>query len=195
MLKRIAVAGLLLAGVASSAGAVPLTYVAQGVVDNSGTPGVAIGDSFTLTFTVETSTPNSCGLCGVGTYLGSVTGASFSVGTYTGGTGAAWDIHVEDTNLGDLFRISGGLSAVAGSIGGGPSPYFHLNLYSASGLGITTGSVLAVPTDVTLFSEPIFTFGGLVGHITSIQLVPEPSLAALLGVGALALALRRRAAA
>ncbi len=31
------------------------------------------------------------------------------------------------------------------------------------------------------------------GHLTPIQLVPEPSLAALLGAGVLALALRRRA--
>ena len=184
MLKRIAVAALLVAGLASSAGAVPLTYVMQGVVDYSGTPGVAIGDSFTLTFTVETSTPDQS--AGFGYYSVAVTSASFSIGTYTGGTGAAWDVFVQDHPSGDTFRISA--STPYHSIGGGPFSSFQLNLY---GSGITTGNVLAVPTDVMLFHNTNFIFNGIndpMGHITSVQLVPEPSLLALLGAGSLALA-------
>ena len=60
--------------------------------------------------------------------------------------------------------------------------------------------MLQIPTDLSPFETATWAmrvsgatdpeFGG---HITSIQLVPEPSLAALLGAGVLAIALRRRA--
>jgi hypothetical protein len=62
--------------------------------------------------------------------------------------------------------------------------------------------VLQVPTDISQFEIAQFDvlFADAIrhsfsGNITSIQLVPEPSLAALLGAGVLALALRRRVAA
>ncbi len=202
MLKRFAVAALLSAAVASSAGAVPITYVTQGVVDFvhfAAVTGVAVGDSFTATFTVETSTPGQIGgNANIDTYLDSVTSVSFSIGAYTGGTGAAWDIRVQDAGSFDQFRMAAGQQSGgnAGPIGGGPFGDFSLVLDGGSGAGVVSGA-LAVPTDVTLFSSTEFSFnaGTVAGHITSIQLVPEPSIAALLAAGVLALALRRRAAA
>jgi hypothetical protein len=82
-----------------------------------------------------------------------------------------------------------------------------LNGYALTGFGISiddldgtafSSSMLQIPTDLSQFESATvyMQFSGsayVVGNITSIQLVPEPSLAALLGVGALAIALRRRA--
>ena len=198
MLKRIAVAVFLAAGLSGAASATTVTYLFSGVVTNSGGP-LPAGSPYTATFLIELSTPGTPHpvVPSATEYVGAVVSASFSIGSGTGATGMNVIVFVIP-GLGSEFHIdSGSLTGTDGS--GNALTFVRFSLEDYDGTAFSS-QVLQVPVDVSQFETADFfmTFAGggrLEGSITSIQLVPEPSLLALLGAGVLTLALRRRIAA
>ena len=99
----------------------------------------------------------------------------------------------------DGIRIDHFGASLTGTLNGYALTQFDISIYDLDGTAFSS-SMLQIPTDLSQFELATVSmqFSGsayVAGNITSIQLVPEPSLAALLGAGSLAIALRRRIAA
>jgi hypothetical protein len=201
MLKRFAVAALLAVGLSTSASATTVTYLFSGIVDVSGDASVPLGSSFAATFVIDLATPASSTGAGFTSYDGAVVSASFSIGSGSGATGL--NVSVGDGYaLGDFFTIANG-GSFTGTFGANVLIDARIELIDTAG-AVIASQALQIPSDPTQFdlssnqfsmrfsgpSDPVFR-----GHITSIQLVPEPTLPALLGTGVLAIALRRRSSA
>lgn len=200
MLKKFALLTVLLGGMSLPAQATTVTYLITGVIFSENAATLQVGDAMTATITVDLATPASFNpVPTFAQYAGAVVSASFSLGGTPAGTGSSLLVEMYNDHGGDEFK-AGGSSLVGSSFTGS---------FEGQGLGQVIVTVadtdatafnsvaIQVPTDLAPFEDKriILDFGGGIsvqGNITSIQLVPEPSIAALLGAGALAFARRRR---
>ncbi len=200
MLKRIAVAALFAAGLSNAASATTVTYLFTGVVDQSAHDGLGcfiapVGTPFTATLAIELATPgSSTGLSWATAYDGAVVSASFSIESGSGMTGARVSMGDGVPGAGDGIQIDSNGASFTGTSGSYALTEFQINIDDADGT-VFSSQMLQIPTDLSEFESARFFMRflspSIQGHLTSIQLVPEPSLAALLGTGLLVLALRR----
>jgi hypothetical protein len=201
MLKKFALLTVLLGGMSLPAQATTVTYLITGVIYFETAATLQVGDAMTATVTVDFATPDSGNLTpGLGVYEEAVVSASFSLGGTRIGTGSSLSVLIGDDVNGqdgfEVFHSSSGSTTYTASFEGEGLADFFVDLSDSEGTAFNSVA-LQVPTDVAPFEFTLFYFlfpGNYIeGNVTSIQVVPEPSIAALLGAGALAFARRRRA--
>ena len=180
----------------------------------------SVGEPITLTYTYESTTPDADTLHGElrGSYIGAIVSASMTIGDYTVNTGGGWIVINDDffaTNSPDLYFPISERSPFAGSRGvafngsdvGSRFPYFlGMELMDEDGTALSSDELpSAAPTlsDFELrrfelaFAEET-TAGSaqgvarVFGQVTSIEVVPEPSTALLLGMGLVGLGAGRK---
>jgi hypothetical protein len=206
--SRVALTSLFLALVPAPAFAVPLTVSFQGTISavdpllaSAFSPGQSVSGSFQIESTAADTVANPA----VGLYLGP-TNFTYGFGTYTataaGGTASDF-LRIDDdlvlgTNTVDIYAVeAAGVSGAA------------IGIFQPSRLLLTLGDATAtvfssdaIPTslDLSTFSNHSasirFADNGdvalVTANLTSVAVIPEPSSSALVGLGLLALCVRRR---
>lgn len=195
----------------SSASAAPIVYTASGVVDfvDAALSGdFSLGDSFTMTYTIESTTaPRASSNSNFAVY-DAMLSQSFTLDAYAGSATGAEEIQV-DNDPGGIFHDRYSPGPGAGSVITGPTvagmslSTFYFNLIDDTDTVFSDALILPLSFNLADFTSKRFrvefiddeeVVHGVEGEITA--LVPEPASGALalIGAAALAIALRRRRA-
>lgn len=136
-----------------------ITFTATGTVDfisedpfgGNGFPSLptefSIGDTFTLTYIFESSTPDSHAGSSVGLYSGAVISATAIVGSYTASaTGGNISVYNDDPSATDLYNVNA-FPVVGASVQGFVSQSTFLNLKDTSETAHSSDALLLSPPD------------------------------------------------
>ena len=186
---------LMVAAVAISfcapAGAMPVTYAWTGTVteNNSGFPGVSVGETIPISLTLNNAVANQSATPDVGVYSSAFGVPPLILAVNIGGVtiaGSFQTVDVSDNHMGiDEFLISTGtpLTGCCFTI-----------LFETSHVGVLTSNAIPLlidPTkfEIATFSEHLFPSvgGSFSGTIDSAVSVPEPAARMLFGTGLLAI--------
>ena len=198
MVKQIAAVGLLVVGMAVPASATTITYLVTAIVSGSTfqplyLPGSTLTALLTFDPNVADAAPQDLNTA---QYPGALLSYSFAI---NGSTLITESNPIEvDVSASPHNVFAEGTFLTPFSILGQQLSTFQFSLLGGPG---QPSDAFFIPTDVSAYPLAYLNlndglaFVQLGGYITSIQLVPEPSLAALLASGALGafIALRRRA--
>jgi hypothetical protein len=202
-LNRIILAGIAAATITtfSTAKASLVTFTYEGPVDSIGGPGYQvpsfnIGDPFQVTFTFESTTPNSGGDPTVGNYY-ALSSFSFSIGSYSGYLSSPLpSINVGNDYTGqgapqDYYNIFG--NPQGPTISGWRPVQFVFQLADPTATAFNSIALPLTPPDPADFVDPGFTYIGLTfedsnGDFSEILTenlspIPEPSIATLFCIG------------
>lgn len=201
--------------VAVSAQAVPLTFNFGGtLVVVTALPSLSVGDSFTGSFTIESTALDSDPSPAVGVYYegfsieATVGGYSFSSSNAASGCLQCGAVSIEQPNVfgGTTFNAANSYLSTAPVTGpsvDGLSPFGLRLVLNGRSVSVLNSDALPLALEVSSFPERDFFFnfaddsgnrGFAVGVLNFAQPVPEPATTAMLalGLGALALVRRRK---
>ena len=196
-----------LVGAVGSADATPLTFAYTGTITSADLSAFSVGDPVSGTFTFESTTADTDANPSLGRFL-AITSGSFSFGSYAGTIGTTGSTNptllignvasgccdsynaYDDTPVGPNVEDFGFVFQLV-----------QWELYLEDATGTVFGST-ALPTTPPPLSSFEFDFvelrfnpfaAGIMAHVESLTLVPEPSVGALLlAVGVVAARGRRR---
>lgn len=199
MRTRSLVLALLLATVPAPARAVLIQFSWSGTITAAEIGPVSVGDPASGSFLIDTETADQDSSDDRSQFSGALSTIAFDFGSYSGTAGANTLVLRDGPSI-DNFTLSADASGP--DLDGVPASTFVLDLSDPTLAALSSD---AIPTSLDLedfsnrFALLVFFDGeesfGLQSSITSLDytVIPEPSGAALLGLGSLALGAARRA--
>lgn len=196
----------------TSAQAAPVTFSFSGTVIqinfSNGTPTeFAIGDTFSGTYTFDSTTPDSNTSPNLGDYYTPLTPLSATVGSYSASANSGAILIRDNVPVEDYYFLQTN-SLTGPTVLGLPVTFFGLELHDSTGTVYNNDSLLLLPPDLQdydsnalyfLFDDPGSGNSGTVhatldSFVLGALLVPEPSCFAMFGIGAgvMALVVTRR---
>jgi hypothetical protein len=184
LMMRLVVVGAGALSLGQCAYAAPLTFQFTGTVDGMLDPAarpapwdaIAIGDPWTLTYTFETTTPDTQSSPNLGTYDGAILSYSLIVGPVSRNTLSFGEIYIYDEEPGDFDQYELHIFPP------GSNPIYLFQLDDSSGNSWSTD---ALPTNLNLggfdsaMDLRIAGNGGswnIRGPVQSFAVIPEPSV-------------------